>query len=349
MGEARKRIGLVHELAQLARAEELLDSCGHRSNVDQTLRGDRVRILSGHALAHNPLETGQTDPELVLNQFPDRPDTTIAKVVDVVGRHPDLGAGVGDHRRFACVQRHQVLDRIDDVLVAEHLQTFDAIVLRGILSVLLADLVATNPGEVVALRIPEQGLNQPAGGLHRGRLARAKLAIEVEECLFLVCGGVLLDCVLDRLGPVEHLENLFIGFSNAQRLEEGGDVLPALAIDPNTNGVLLVCVELKPCSSARDDLPRVDEPVGRLVLGGVEVDPRRANELGDDDPLGAVDDEHAFIGHDREVTEEHLLLFDLTRLPVHESRGNKKRPRVVGVTLLGLLEAHLGFVESMVG
>ena len=38
VGEARQRVDLVHELRQLAGAEELLDGRDHRADVDQRLR-----------------------------------------------------------------------------------------------------------------------------------------------------------------------------------------------------------------------------------------------------------------------------------------------------------------------
>ena len=60
-----------------------------------------------------------------------------------------------------------------------------------------------------------------------------------------------------------------------------------------------------------------------LVLGEVaqaealtrlEDHARAADELADNDTLGAVDDERSLVGHDREVTHEHGLFFDLARV-----------------------------------
>ncbi len=322
MGEAGQRVGLVHELAELGGSEELLDGGRDRTDVDQALGRDRIRVLGGHALFDDPLEPGQADPHLVLDQFADRADPAVAEVVDVVGVDLDLDPAMGDHRLLAGVERHQVLDGVDDVLVAQHLGVGVGLVVE-----LLGDLVAADLGQVVALGVAEQGLDEASGRLHRGRLTRSQLAIQVDQRLVLVVGGVALDGVADRLGAVEQVEDLLIGLGDGKGAEEGGDVLAALAIDPDADRVALVGVELEPGSPAGDDAARVDHAVGSLVGGLVEVDARGTDQLGDDDALGAVDDEDAVLGHHREVAEEDLLLLDLAGAPVHEPGGDEERAR----------------------
>ena len=49
----------------------------------------------------------------------------------------------------------------------------------------------------------------------------------------------------------------------------------------------------------------------RLALVVVEEDARRAVHLGDDDALGAVDDEGAVVGHERHVAHVDVLLLDV--------------------------------------
>jgi len=62
-----------------------------------------------------------------------------------------------------------------------------------------------------------------------------------------------------------------------------------------------------------------------LVLAGLEQHARRTNELADHDALGAVDDERALLGHDREVAHEDGLLFDLAGFRVEETCANEDR------------------------
>ncbi len=72
--------------------------CGSdRTDVDQALRGDDVHILCLMFMRfpNHTLHTGETDAELVLEQFAYRTDTAVAQVVDVVDccRHRRTGSG----------------------------------------------------------------------------------------------------------------------------------------------------------------------------------------------------------------------------------------------------------------
>ena len=93
----------------------------------------------------------------------------------------------------------------------------------------------------------------------------------------------------------------------AERLEQHGDGLAALAVDAHADGVALVHVELQPGTAARDHLDGVQGLLGGLVDGGVEVHAGAAHELAHHDTLGAVDDEAALVGRDREVAHEDGL------------------------------------------
>jgi hypothetical protein len=80
-----KWVVLVHELRQLAGAEELLDRRDHRARVDQRSRCDRVRVTDRHALLDDSLHANQAHAELVLQQLANGPHPAVAEVVDVVG------------------------------------------------------------------------------------------------------------------------------------------------------------------------------------------------------------------------------------------------------------------------
>jgi hypothetical protein len=258
--------------------------------------------------------------------------SAVAEVVDVV----DLVA------LLAGVQPDEVLDRADDVVLGER-PGLD----RDVQAELLVDLVAADLREVVALAVEEQVLEQRLGRLAGRRLARAQLAIDVEQRL--VAGGdvVLLQRGEQRLGPREVLADPVVG--PAERLEQDGDRLAALAVDAHADGGALVDVELQPGAAARDDLDAVDVDVGGLVEGAVEVDAGAADELGDDHPLGAVDDERALAGHHREVAHEDRLRLDLAGLVVGELRGDEQRRRVGHVLVLTLIDGRLDVLEARVG
>ena len=203
-------------------------------------------------------------------------------------------------------------------------QLLQELALRG--AQLLVHLVPSDPRDVVALGVEEQVLEERLRALGRGQFARPELAVDVLESLLLGLDVILLEGVLDRRRVLEELADLVR--AEPQRLEEDGDVLATLAVDANADRVLLVDVELQPGAPRRDDLRDEDVTVGCLVRLLAEVGARRADQLGDDDPLGAVDDEGAQVGHHGEVAEEDLLLLDLTRDLVderrlHEQRGGK--------------------------
>src|ERR1700731_4337778 len=71
--------------------------------------------------------------------------------------------------------------------------------------------------------------------------------------------------------------------------------------------VLLVVLEFDPRTAVRNDLA---QEVG-AVVGGLEEYARRAVQLAYNDALGSVDDEGAVLRHQRNVTEENFLFFNV--------------------------------------
>ncbi len=65
----------------------------------------------------------------------------------------------------------------------------------------------------------------------------------------------------------------------------------------------------------------------------------RADQLGDNDPLGSVDDEGTLLGHHRKVAHKYRLLFNLPRHAVGECRLDEDRDRIGEILLPALLFA----------
>ncbi len=84
MSQLSQRIGLIHELGQLAAPEKLLDGGGNRTDIDQCLRSDHIHILNRHPFLYNPLHSGQSNAELVLKQLSDRAKPPVPEMIDII-------------------------------------------------------------------------------------------------------------------------------------------------------------------------------------------------------------------------------------------------------------------------
>ncbi len=182
VGQARERVVLVHELAQLAGPEELFDGSDHRPDVDEGLGRDRLDILGGHAFAHDPFHPAQPHTHLVLDQLAHRPDAPVRKVVLVVDAIPCPAVRQVEHVRGGCqdlrwAQHTLVGSRTLEVDVE---QLTDALDLRTELAL---ELVTADPGQVVALRVEEGVLEVAARCLRRERLSRARPLVDLEQRL----------------------------------------------------------------------------------------------------------------------------------------------------------------------
>ena len=340
-----QRVVLIHELGELGSAEELLDGGVHRADVDQGLRGDGLGVLSGHTLAHHALHTAQTGTQLVLNQLADLADTTVAEVIDIVDVHAQVNVfavALAREGRRTVVQGHQVLDCGDDVFLVE-----GTIVEIGLDTQLAVDLVAANTGQIVALGVEVEGVQQILAGLGGRGVGRTNLAVEVNEGLVLGLEGFLLQCVEHQRVVLECLGDLGLGHADGHEEHDGG--LLALAVHAHLRLVLLVDLELEPCTAARDDLRAEDFLIGGAVLLAVEVDARGTHELGDDDSLGAADDEGTVRGLQREIAHEHGLGLDLAGVAVLELGIHVQRCGVGVILLLAFLHGVTRLFEVRIG
>ena len=353
MGQAGQAVGLIHELAELGAAEELLQRGHDRPDVDDRLRGDRVRVLGGQTLADDALHPVQADPERLLDQLPDGPQPAVAEVLVLVEvilhrltRHRrglggvvlDLGLGLLGHPE-QLRQRDQLADQGDDVVVGQR-----AGVEVDVEPEAAVELVAADASQVVALGVEEQLVQQRAGGVDRRRLAGALLLEQLDQRAFLGARhlGVRLERQAQVQRVVEQLQDLLIR-RVAHRAEQDRDRQLALAVDPDVDAALLVDLELEPRAASRHQVG--DEDLLLAVLRLHHVGAGGTDQLRDDDALGAVDDERAAVGHPWEVAHEHRLLADLAGLPVDERDRDGQRPGVGQILLAALLEARDRFVE----
>ena len=232
-GQLRQGIRLVHELGELASAEELLHGRRHRPDVDQGVGSRLVDLLDRHPLADHALHAEQPDAERVLDQLAVGADAPVPEVVDVVR----LAAAI--------VEDDQLPDDRGDVLAGDGPAEMGVgLVLPGKLEAhpggdrpeLLVELVAPDAPEVVAAEVEEEALHELPRVVAGGRIARAQLLVDLDERLGLGVGGVLVQRGGDVrvLGIVvearEHAGDLFVALV-AHRAQERGRRDLALAVD----------------------------------------------------------------------------------------------------------------------
>ena len=205
---------------------------------------------------------------------------------------------------------------------------------------LLVELVTAHGGQVVPAGIKEEGVEQALGGVHRGGLAGAQLAVDLQEGVLPGLAGVLLHGGQDAGILAEHVDDLGVG-PGTHRADEAGDGQLPVLVDADIEDVGEVGLILQPGAAVGDDGGAVGD-VARLVLILGEVDAGGADDLGDDDTLGAVDDKGAGLGHQGEVAHEDLLLLDLLGLLVAQAHPDLDGGGVRGVPGLALLHVVLG-------
>src|SRR5690606_26677330 len=136
-----ERVGLVHELRELAAAEVLLDHGADGLRVDQVVRHEGLNLLRhAHALLDGALHADQTDAVLVLHQLAHGAHATVAQVVDVVGGPATV------------LELDQVTHGLEDVALGER-GVLDVRTLAELLVELVVQLQAADLAQVVALGV----------------------------------------------------------------------------------------------------------------------------------------------------------------------------------------------------
>src|SRR5712692_8204644 len=131
----------------------------------------------------------------------------------------------------------------------------------------------------------------------------------------------------------------------------------ALAVNAYVQNVLGVVLKFHPRAAVWNNFP---EEVAAIV-GALEKHARRAMQLADNHALGAVDDERAILGHQRNIAVENFLLFNVANgfraavriLVVNgQANGDLERRGVRHAALLALiyvvLELHRHRIAALV-
>ena len=166
--DLRQRVGLIHELRQLRRSEELADGSHHRLGVHQVVRHGRGHFLvHAHLFLDGAFHADQADAELVLEQLAHRADAAVAEVIDVV------------HRADVLAQLEQVTDGSVEIIRLERAVFQVGRVLA--FEQLDVELQAAHAREVVLSRIEEHSVEERCRRIQRRRIARTQLAVDLDQ------------------------------------------------------------------------------------------------------------------------------------------------------------------------
>jgi hypothetical protein len=192
----RQRIRLVHELGELAGAEELLHGGDDGLAVDEVVRLQRVVgiLRHGELLLDGALHADETHAEAVLQEFTHGPDPAVAQVVDIVLAHRRHFVRAVGTRGVVLLQAQQVVDGLDEVLGAQGAE----IQLRAGAQ-LGVHLVAADLGKIVLLVIEEHGVQQLLAGLQSGGFTGPDLLEELLGGFFGILRVVLGECLAQDL------------------------------------------------------------------------------------------------------------------------------------------------------
>jgi len=97
---------------------------------------------------------------------------------------------------------------------------------------------------------------------------------------------------------------------HAERAQDDRHRQLAATVDTREHAVLGIKLEVQPRATVGNDAGAEQQFARRVRLTAVVIEEhaRAAMQLGDDDTLGAIDDEGAVVGHERQFTEVNLLL-----------------------------------------
>src|SRR5215472_9593993 len=166
--DLRERVGLVHELRKLRRSEELADRSHHRLGIDQVVRHSRGHLLvHAHLFLDSAFHADQANAELVLHELAHRADAAVAQMIDIV------------HRSHALAQLQQIADGGIEIIGIER-PLFET---GGVVPLVQLDveLQAAHAAEVVLAGIEEHAMEQGGGRVQSRRIARAQLAVDLNE------------------------------------------------------------------------------------------------------------------------------------------------------------------------
>ena len=184
--------------------------------------------------------------------------------------------------------------------------------------------------------------------LERGGLAAQALRDDLEfDFLLRQMEHVLLE---------EDVEHLLFGV--AESAQDDGHRQLAAPVDAREHAILRVELEVQPRAAIRNDAGGEQQLARGVGLAAVVIEEhaRAAMQLRHDDALGAVDDESAVVGHERQFAQVHLLLAHVLDgllgaagllVEHHEAHFDAQRRRVGQAAQLAFLDVEHRLAQAI--
>ena len=180
------------------------------------------------------------------------------------------------------------------------------------------------------------------------RLTGPELAVNLAHGFLVALAGILLNGGNDAGIVAEHGQNFCVGLQPHSAQQAGNGQL-AVLIDAHPELAGSVGFILKPSAPVGNHSRGEQRLVGFRINLFAVVHAGGADDLGNDNTLGAVDDKGTGLSHQGEVTHEDLLLLDLLGLLVAQADADFQRRGIGGVAHFALLHTVLGrFVHAVV-
>jgi len=161
-----QRVGLIHELGELAGAEELTHGGNHRADVNEADRGEIFLVTNGHALFNDAFHTAQANAQFILNQFANSLNAAVAEVINII-----LVLSL-------VVDQNHAADEVNDI-PGSNIAVRDRNAIHEV--ELLIELVAAHPLQVIMALVKELFFDECAGIIKGGGIAGAHALEEFDQ------------------------------------------------------------------------------------------------------------------------------------------------------------------------
>ena len=196
-------------------------------------------------------------------------------------------------------------------------------------------LIAAEPAQVIPLCIKEEVVQVCQGAFYRRRFARTQLLVYIDQRIFCILGGILLENRLVQTFVIaEHLFDFFIA-ADSQRTDKCCNRNLPVFINPHIDNIVGIHFIFQPCAAVRDYSCFKQILTGAVFFRRI-INARRTNQLRYDNTFCAIDDKRAAFRHQRKVSHEDFAFLYFTGFLVPKSCRHPEGGCIGNIAFLAL-------------